>query len=158
MEADPAAVNLDGVRAFFNERRPFFVEGSGVFRFDIDCNDGACTGLLYSRRIGRAPQVEPDSTDDEYAAGRRRSTILGAAKLTGRDGGVLGRRAERGDAGGARDLASGLERTENVGRTADASNVLRARREFADRSKLGAMLTSANRRITRHAGFLPTAP
>ena len=56
VEADPAVVNLDAFEAFFPERRPFFVEGSGTFRFNMDCNDGNCTGLFYSRRIGRAPQ------------------------------------------------------------------------------------------------------
>ena len=56
VEADPAVVNLSGLETFFAERRPFFVEGSGTFRFDVDCNDGNCTGLFYSRRVGRAPQ------------------------------------------------------------------------------------------------------
>ena len=56
VEADPAVVNLDAFETFFPERRPFFVEGSGTFRFNMDCNDGNCTGLFYSRRIGRAPQ------------------------------------------------------------------------------------------------------
>src|SRR5204863_5724708 len=54
VEADPAVVNLSAFATFFNERRPFFVEGSGNFRFDADCYDG-CNNLFYSRRIGRAP-------------------------------------------------------------------------------------------------------
>ncbi|MGH9307801.1 MAG: DUF5916 domain-containing protein, partial [Vicinamibacterales bacterium] len=56
VEADPAVVNLTAFETFFSERRPFFVEGSGIFRFDTDCNDGSCSGLFYSRRIGRAPR------------------------------------------------------------------------------------------------------
>src|SRR5918993_5433675 len=36
VEADPAIVNLSGVETFFSERRPFFVDGSGVFTFDLD--------------------------------------------------------------------------------------------------------------------------
>ena len=55
VEADPAVVNLSAFETFFNEQRPFFVEGSGNFRFDADCYDG-CNNLFYSRRIGRAPQ------------------------------------------------------------------------------------------------------
>ena len=55
VEADPAVVNLSAFETFFNERRPFFVEGSGNFRFDADCYDG-CNNLFYSRRIGRSPQ------------------------------------------------------------------------------------------------------
>ena len=86
VEADPAAVNLEAAELFFSERRPFFVEGSGIFRFNIDCNDGECTGLLYSRRIGRVPQGDPDTADGEYFHAPATTTILGAAKLTGRIG------------------------------------------------------------------------
>ena len=53
VEADPSVLNLGAFETFFPERRPFFVEGSGNFEFGLDCNDGACTGLFYSRRIGR---------------------------------------------------------------------------------------------------------
>ena len=55
VEADPAVVNLTAFETFYDERRPFFVESSGNLKFDLDCNDGACTGLFYSRRIGRQP-------------------------------------------------------------------------------------------------------
>ena len=48
VEADPAVVNLSAFETFFSERRPFFMEGSGIFRFDLDCNDGNCSGLFYS--------------------------------------------------------------------------------------------------------------
>ena len=68
VEADPAVVNLSAFETFFAERRPFFVEGSGIFRFDTDCNDGSCSGLFYSRRIGRAPRGEPDVPDGGYAS------------------------------------------------------------------------------------------
>ena len=86
VEADPAVVNLSAFETFFAERRPFFVEGGGIFRFDINCNDDQCTGLFYSRRIGRAPQKELDIPDEDYAAVPAQTTILGAAKVTGRIG------------------------------------------------------------------------
>jgi len=60
VEADPAVVNLSGFETFFSERRPFFVEGGGMFTFDLDCSDGTCSGLFYPRRIGRAPRGSPD--------------------------------------------------------------------------------------------------
>ena len=72
---------------FFPERRPFFVEGSGTFRFNMDCNDGACTGLFYSRRIGRAPQGSVSTGSQEYSTQPDAATIIGAGKLTGRAGG-----------------------------------------------------------------------
>ncbi|MFN8574843.1 MAG: DUF5916 domain-containing protein [Gemmatimonadaceae bacterium] len=82
VEADPSVLNLSAFEQFYQEKRPFFLEGSGIFRYDISCNDGQCTGLFYSRRIGRSPQLgwrAPDGNDVPVA-----TSILGAAKLTGR--------------------------------------------------------------------------
>jgi hypothetical protein len=81
VEADPAVLNLSAFEQFFQERRPFFIEGVGIFRYDIDCNDGQCTGLFYPRRIGRAPQLAGLHGDN---ATPQFSPILGAAKMTGR--------------------------------------------------------------------------
>src|SRR5688500_3043112 len=86
VEADPAVVNLSGFETFFAERRPFFVEGSGNFSFNVDCNDGQCTGLFYSRRIGRAPQRGVSAPGNGSMSRPDNTTILGAAKITGRIG------------------------------------------------------------------------
>ena len=56
VEADPARVNLTAFETFFPERRPFFVEGSNIFRLNIGDSDE----LFHSRRIGRAPRRQPD--------------------------------------------------------------------------------------------------
>jgi hypothetical protein len=86
VEADPANLNLTAFEQFYSERRPFFMEGAGLFRFDINCNDGTCSGLFYSRRIGRSPQLNDEVRYEmDPAASTSISTpILGAAKLTGR--------------------------------------------------------------------------
>src|SRR5207248_1795642 len=67
------------------ERRPFFVAGRGIFRFDVNCtavNDCSTgEGLVYSRRIGRAPQLAGTYSDTTSPAFTR---IFGAGKLTGR--------------------------------------------------------------------------
>ena len=86
VEADPGVLNLSAFEQFFAERRPFFLEGVGIFQYDIDCNDGQCTGLFYSRRIGRSPQLRGSYGD---AASPLQSRILGAAKVTGRLGNGL---------------------------------------------------------------------
>ena len=83
VEADPAVLNLSAFETFFEERRPFFLEGTGIFTFRVNCNDidTGCRGLFYSRRIGRSPQlggVYSDPTNPNA------TTIVGAAKLTGR--------------------------------------------------------------------------
>ncbi len=85
VEADPSVLNLGAFETFFEERRPFFVEGKGLFTFTVncvvvvDCNTGE--GLFYSRRIGRAPQLAHAYGDESSPEATR---ILGAAKVTGR--------------------------------------------------------------------------
>lgn len=81
VEADPAVVNLTAFEQFFAERRPFFLEGAGIFRFDTDCDDGQCTGLFYSRRLGRSPQLRGTYGD---AGSATATDLVGAAKVTGR--------------------------------------------------------------------------
>ncbi len=85
VEADPSVLNLGAFETFFDERRPFFVEGKGLFNFSVncvvvvDCNTGE--GLFYSRRIGRSPQLGDVYGNDASATSTR---ILGATKVTGR--------------------------------------------------------------------------
>ncbi|MEO6222605.1 MAG: DUF5916 domain-containing protein, partial [Vicinamibacterales bacterium] len=157
VEADPAVVNLSGFETFFAERRPFFVEGSGTLRFDVDCNDGNCTGLFYSRRVGRSPQRVVGASDDGYADQPANTTILGAAKLTGRVGkfsvgamnAVTGREYAR--------IASGpsLAITETPVEPLSNYTVLRVNREFDNRSRLGVMATATRRQLTDQLRFLP---
>lgn len=87
VEVDPAVVNLSAFETFFQERRPFFVEGSGTFGFGgfncFFCSNVSSLSMFYSRRIGRAPQG-PLPEGASYADRPDASTILGAAKVTGR--------------------------------------------------------------------------
>jgi hypothetical protein len=85
VEADPSVLNLSAFEQFFEERRPFFLEGSGIFTFNTACGDidTGCTGLFYTRRIGRSPQLGGVYGDNQSALN---TTILGASKLTGRLG------------------------------------------------------------------------
>ena len=55
VEADPAVLNLTAFEVRFEERRPFFQEGVGMFR----CQP--CQGIFYPRRIGRTPQLRTTS-------------------------------------------------------------------------------------------------
>jgi hypothetical protein len=89
VEVDPAVVNLSAYETFFPERRPFFVEGSDYFGFGdfwcMFCSNVSSLGLFYSRRIGRAPQGASLAQDaGEFADVPNNSTILGAAKITGK--------------------------------------------------------------------------
>ena len=49
VEADPSVVNLTAYETFYEEKRPFFLEGRKLFDFGIEDEDQ----LFYSRRIGR---------------------------------------------------------------------------------------------------------
>lgn len=88
VEIDPAVINLSDVETFFDEKRPFFIEGSNVFNFGYGgsrSNWGFNWGgpdFFYSRRIGRTPQGSiPDADFTSVPDGTH---IMGAAKLTGK--------------------------------------------------------------------------
>ncbi len=88
VEVDPAVVNLSDFETFYQEKRPFFIEGSSIFNFSYGgsrSNWGFNWGnpdFFYSRRIGRAPQGS--TPDYDYADIPDATTILGAGKVTGR--------------------------------------------------------------------------
>jgi len=86
VEADPSQVNLSAYETFFSEKRPFFIEGNNITNFNIGIGDGDVgnDNLFYSRRIGRRPQGYPDMEEGIYADVPKFTTILGAAKLTGK--------------------------------------------------------------------------
>jgi hypothetical protein len=139
VEADPAEVNLSGFETFFDERRPFFTEGSEMIR-------GSSAGYFYSRRIGAPPHA---SVSADFVDVPRSSTILGAAKLTGRlpsrisVGGLLAvTAAERAR---LHFVDSAVTRTAAV-EPRTAYGVLRLQQEIGTQaSTLGAALTTVRR-------------
>ncbi|MFO7575494.1 MAG: DUF5916 domain-containing protein [Bacteroidales bacterium] len=86
VEADPSEVNLTAYETYFEEKRPFFVEGKNITDFNIGLGDGGIgnDNLFYSRRIGRRPQGYPSLGDNQFANIPRAAKILTAAKLTGK--------------------------------------------------------------------------
>jgi hypothetical protein len=139
VEVDPAVLNLSAFETFFPEKRPFFVEGAQVFDFgDISCN--FCSNLepmraFYSRRVGRSPTGASLAANDyAYADVPDATTILGAAKITGRTSsgysvGLLDAVTGRADARVA--TASGERGTQEVEPLADYF-VGRLKRDFRD--------------------------
>ncbi len=81
VEADPGAIALDGFQIFFQEQRPFFVENKNIF--DYKFANGS-DNLFYSRRIGRNPHRTANIANGEYANNPINTTILGAAKFSGK--------------------------------------------------------------------------
>jgi hypothetical protein len=173
VEVDPAVVNLTAFETRFQEKRPFFVEGADIFSFGEGGGRGGFgppgggggfggfggggfggpggpggpTQLLYSRRIGRPPQRDlPDEA--VYEDMPESSTILGAAKLTGRTAGgwsvgIL-------EAVTARELADYVDESfqKHQAEVAPLTNffVGRLRRDFRDgQSAFGGIATAVNR-------------
>ena len=89
VEADPAAIALDGFQIFFREQRPFFVENKNIFDYQFADNQD---NVFYSRRIGRSPQGFANAGPGEYVDTPQNTTILGAAKFSGKtnDGWSIG--------------------------------------------------------------------
>lgn len=81
VEADPAAIALDGFQIFFREQRPFFVENKNIFDYRFA---NGFDNVFYSRRIGRSPQGFPSTMDGDFVDQPQNSTILGAAKFSGK--------------------------------------------------------------------------
>ena len=143
VESDPAILNLTAYESFFDERRPFFVSGRGVFRFDVDCNNVNCgsEGLYYSRRIGRTPQLAGIYGD---TVSQPPTTILGAAKLVGRfpfgmTVGVLDATTQRASSRG-----------DTTFEPATNFALARVKQDFNNGgSGVGAIVTAVNRRLDR---------
>ena len=126
VEADPSVVNLTSFETFYQERRPFFVEGTGIFNFRVNCNIVNCSGegLFYSRRIGHDP-----------------TRILGAAKITGRLPGGLTIGAVEGITKRATQNGATVEPFTNYG-------VLRLSQDYRNgQSGIGFMGTAVNRTV-----------
>ncbi len=142
VEVDPAVVNLGVYETFFQEKRPFFVEGNEIFAFGADGTSG--NGLFYSRRVGRAPSLTPSTAFSDVPDA---TTILGAAKVSGKTAGwslgMLEAVTARED---ARTLATdGTSGSMTVEPMANYF-VGRARREFrGGQTLIGGIVTAVNR-------------
>ena len=155
VEADPAVVNLSQFENFFEERRPFFVEGIDVFQFGQTraYNVSNRPAFFYSRRIGRPPQRFLGGDAVAFVDRPDQTTIATAAKLSGKVGpwslGLL-------DAVTLEETAryvspDGVEATAPV---EPLSNYLvgRVKRDFrGGGSFVGGLLTATNRNLTGDA-------
>ncbi|MEW5796620.1 MAG: DUF5916 domain-containing protein [Candidatus Zixiibacteriota bacterium] len=164
VELDQPVLNLSVFETYFPEKRPFFMEGADLFRTEFQ--------MFYSRRIGRNPAYDVDDPAFFHEIHRpRASTILGAAKLTGKLAGrtsvaVLGAVTQRERARyAAIDSVFNVE-TDSVGDTTNADTtfafrdgvveppagytVFRVKQDVLANSHVGAVVTLASQ-DTRHA-------
>ena len=166
VEVDPAVVNLSAFETRFEERRPFFVEGTEMFRFGQARFNVATSlpRLFYSRRIGQPPLRALCGAGFGYVDAPEQTTIAAAAKVSGKLG--------RGWSLGVMDAATTPERARYVDeegrrRTAPVEPfgnyfVGRVRRDLGGASWAGGYLTAVNRAtddpgleaVARSAGYV----
>lgn len=156
VDADPGAIALDGFQIFFEERRPFFVENKNIFDYEFaDRNDN----LFYSRRIGRSPQGEANLSDGEFADQPTNTTILGAAKFSGKtkSGWSLGL-LESVTGKMFSEVDSNGSRREELVEPLTNYLVGRAQKDFNNRnSYVGGIFTATNRKLEPNLEFLRKA-
>ncbi len=150
VEVDPAVVNLGVYETFYQEKRPFFIEGNEIFDFGANGTSGG--QLFYSRRIGRAPTLPPPVPTADVPDV---TTILAAAKMTGKQAGwsvglleaVTGKEEARFRSPTVSDGRALVEPLANYVAT-------RARREMrGGQTILGGIFTAVNRDLGADTSF-----
>jgi hypothetical protein len=143
VEADPSVLNLTTFETFFEEKRPFFLEGNDVFDFDMDGDIP-----YYSRRIGSAPSFSNPYTHLMVSDIPNQTTILGAAKLTGKSKKGLSLGLVNGLTAGASGVAIDESGTEQEIEVSPLSNYMatRVKKDFKDGNTiLGGVFSMVNR-------------
>lgn len=153
VEADPSVLNLTSYEVFYDEKRPFFLEGNNI----LDYTSGQDL-LFYSRRIGHAPSYNPNITKGETVSSPDQTSIINALKLTGKNKsgfsiGVINSMAAREK---AIIYSNGAKRDEVVEPFTNYF-IGRVKQDFSNgNTVLGGMVTSTIRNIKHeHLDFLP---
>jgi hypothetical protein len=154
VEVDPAVVNLSDFETFFPEKRPFFVQDANVFQFGRDGTNNNWNFnwmdpmLFYSRRVGRSPQLGMDG-DADYAESPNGTTILGAAKLTGKVGNLSIGGLSALTAREHHEMAMGEDRSKELAEPLTSYNLIRATHSSSDaRRAFGLMFTGTERDLS----------
>lgn len=157
VEVDPAVLNLSAYETYYDEKRPFFVEGRSAFSFSgsrcMFCSNMSSLSAFYTRRVGRPPQLDGWVRGrSAYADTPDNTNILGAVKITGRTGsgytiGILNALTDRET---AHYLPSpGADERSQVVEPMTNYFVGRAKRDFNEGSTwIGGIFTSTARRTT----------
>ncbi|MCW8980203.1 MAG: DUF5916 domain-containing protein [Altibacter sp.] len=154
VDADPGAVALDGFEIFFQERRPFFVENKSVYDYRVG---GGADNLFFSRRIGRSPQGSPFGPTTVYADQPNNTTILGAAKFSGKtkEGWTIGILESVTDKEFADVINEDGSEQETLVEPLTNYFVGRVQKDFNDRkSNVGAIFTATHRNMDPNVSFL----
>lgn len=148
VELDPSVMNLTAYEVFYDEKRPFFLEGKHILEFENN-DDGM---MFYSRRIGAMPSYQPQGIDngENFASTPTFIPIIGAMKLTGtnRNGltiGLLESVTAQTLSRVRRNGVYGSEVTEPM----TNYTVARIQKNWDGNTLIGGMVTSVNRNLTK---------
>ncbi|HVS33052.1 MAG TPA: DUF5916 domain-containing protein [Thermoanaerobaculia bacterium] len=158
VEVDPAVVNLSQFETFYPEKRPFFTEGTDIFRFGDTPAPSHFSffftpSQFYTRRVGRAPQLRPDAL---YVSAPSETAILGAAKLTGKlpGGWSLGLLDALTDTEHAHFVTPGVVSGRQAAEPMTNYFVARATKQIGSGSRVGVLVTSVQRRLPAELSLL----
>jgi hypothetical protein len=145
IELDPSVMNLTAYETFYDEKRPFFLEGKHI----LDFANGSDM-MFYSRRIGAAPSYSPENMDQagSFSETKDNVPIIEALKLTGtnRRGLTLGLMQSVTARSVARVSRNGIENRETV-EPPTGYTVARVQKNWKGNTLLGGMITSVNRAL-----------
>ena len=157
VEVDPASVNLSVFETTFSEKRPFFVSNSQYFSTGglscYFCSNVSSLSLIYTRRIGRSPQLAGLlSGNSDFIDAAEATTILGAGKVTGRTGngltvGVMDAVTNR-EKARFRPVGSTLDETQEIEPLTNYF-ISRLRKDFrGGNTRVGTFTTMVNRALS----------
>lgn len=147
VEVDPSVMNLSAYEVFYDEKRPFFLEGKHILEFD-----NAEDRMFYSRRIGAMPSYPPVDIDnvDNFASTPNFIPIIGALKLTGtnRKGLTVGLLESVTAQTTSKVMRKGVSDRE-VTEPLTNYTVVRIQKNWEGNTLLGGMATAVNRNLTK---------
>ena len=148
VELDPSVMNLSAFEIFYDEKRPFFLEGKHILEFDNN-EEGM---MFYSRRIGAMPTYRPKNIDNltSFASTPNPIPILGAMKLTGtnRNGVTVGFLESITAETNSKVMRNG-EPDKEITEPLTNYTVARVQKNWEGNTLLGGMVTSVNRKLRR---------
>lgn len=145
VELDPSVMNLTAYETFYDEKRPFFLEGKHI----LDFANGSDM-MFYTRRIGAAPSYSPPGIDNinSFASRKENIPIIGALKLTGtnRKGVTIGVVQSLTAQSSSKVTFNGME-DKVVVEPLTNYTVARVQKNWEGNTLLGGMITSVNRAL-----------
>lgn len=145
VELDPSVMNLTAYETFYEEKRPFFLEGKHI----LDFANGSDM-MFYTRRIGAAPSYTPVGIDNVNSFSERKENvpIIGALKLTGtnRKGVTIGIVQSLTAQSSAKLTTNGVE-DKVVVEPLTNYTLARVQKNWNGNTLLGGMVTSVNRAL-----------